>query len=506
MSLSDLLVVTECAPLDPPLRVPVHVEPQPGEALWSWIARLGEAISMPPLHATRTMFGIDGCRRPNWWRRPSAGEIAAVADRTGIAAERLRAMTFLDWTQARDDERFDRFGRKFFQKPGVRARTWRTQSLCPACLQTGQLPRLDLIWAAGWTAICPKHQVVLVDRCPRCSDPLRLRGLDSRTMLGIGHCSRCGDVRAELPLTPAAAAVCVLQAGLLAVKRSGHGSLDGIGAITWATFVSFADIVRTAIWHGTTDYRRERLFGRVVTDTGLDQEARLHTDWPSNYGFLLVAAWMLADWPRRIEETTGLLRTPSVAALLALMPDNGAGLDEHAVALATQGIPMRRSRDEIWRHWLETLPETAEMLWDRYRAETRQPRMFRLAALAHLRAGADVIAAAREARASVTAVERWLDLGVDYGLQFLLRDWLRISELTEAEASSILGWLKATPRATAGWSTDHLQHEIAERFGLPISTLAVRHLLTAHFGTHRRRTLPRSAFAPVRPLRSQFGF
>jgi transposase len=122
-----------------------------------------------------------------------------------------------------------------------------------------------------------------------------------------------------------------------------------------------------------------------------------------------------------------------------------------------------------------------------------------------MRAGADIAAAAREARASVTAVERWLDLGVDYGLHFLMRDWLRISELTEAEASTILGWLKTTPRATVGWSTDHLQHEIAERFGLPISTLAIRHLFTAHFGTHRRRIFRRSASAPVRLLSSGFG-
>jgi hypothetical protein len=92
-------------------------------------------------------------------------------------------------------------------------------------------------------------------------------------------------------------AICERQARLPTVKRDGMGSLPGIGRISWATFVGLADLVLSALWRRRAQQARERLFARVVRDNRLDPEERLRIDWSSNYGTMLILAWLFAGCP-----------------------------------------------------------------------------------------------------------------------------------------------------------------------------------------------------------------
>ncbi len=90
--------------------LPLHVAPQNGEALASWIARLSVDLRLSPLALGRMAFGIDAAVDPEWWRRPSAETLALIAKRTRVNTSELAAMTFIGWASAWDDETPHRLG------------------------------------------------------------------------------------------------------------------------------------------------------------------------------------------------------------------------------------------------------------------------------------------------------------------------------------------------------------------------------------------------------------
>jgi hypothetical protein len=106
---SDLFAVTALPPV-PAMTglLPLHVAPQKGEALASWIARFGCALRLSPLALGRMAFGIDAAAEPEWWRRPSTKRLGVIANKTGVDARELAAMTFAGWSSARDDEEPER--------------------------------------------------------------------------------------------------------------------------------------------------------------------------------------------------------------------------------------------------------------------------------------------------------------------------------------------------------------------------------------------------------------
>jgi hypothetical protein len=48
----------------------------------------------------------------------------------------------------------------------------------------------------------------------------------------------------------------------------------------------------------------------------LRPDARFTIDWKSNYGALVLMAWMIADWPVRLRRALELLAAPRVDDLL----------------------------------------------------------------------------------------------------------------------------------------------------------------------------------------------
>jgi hypothetical protein len=168
------------------------------------------------------------------------------------------------------------------------------------------------------------------------------------------------------------------------LKHDGAGSLPGIGWVTWTTLVALVDLVLSALWRSRARYARERLFRRIVIDNGLDPEQRLQIDWPSNYGTLLVLAWLFAEWPGRMTETMELLRAPPLAELVGLVSKVGSEPDGQLVQMLVGIIPDRPPIEVEWRRWLDSLRETADELRERSRRELRQGASERLKALAEI--------------------------------------------------------------------------------------------------------------------------
>jgi len=324
----------------------------PDEALVSWLCRLASKIGLSPLAFIRHAFGIDSHHDAQWWRRPGAEQLARIAAGTGISLKQLGAMTLAGWFQARQDEQQERFSAQYALHSPERHATDRFIAACLHCLAEGNVAYVRRDWMLGWQAACAHHQCRLVHRCPACRAELRLANLGSRDVIVMGRCRRCGT-RWHQPDAPAVSPVVIgWQSQLLKLKRQGIAVLPSLGRIDWATFMVIADLVAAALWPGEVDHHREQLFERILRDLDMPASDRLLIEWSSNEGMLLTLAWLMADWPNRLEQMLEALHAPAVEALLDRLIEVDGGMRERLRDLL--GSARRyRQQDVGERHWRE---------------------------------------------------------------------------------------------------------------------------------------------------------
>lgn len=479
VSRSDLYAVEAGSSHRRPPRLPVHVDPQPGEALCSWLVRLGRRLALTPPETASCAFGMDTYHRPEWWRRPSAPELAAIANKSGLAIERIRAMTLTEWVEARRDERHGRIGAPGFLHQRARAAASQPVAMCGRCLASDSRPFIRVEWMIGWVSVCAKHGTVLATHCPHCGAVLTMPGINRHQRFEIGRCTRCENLLDEANAEPALDAIRQLQECMLGMKLNGTGHLPGIGFIAWETLIGLIDLVLIALWRPRAQYTREQLFARIVRDSGLDPEQRFRIDWSSNYGTMRILVWLFESWPSRMAEAVDLLRAPPLHELLAMIAEMGDTRDERLETMLTGIVPDRPPIEDERRRWLESLPETGEILRQLSQREKRQGMSERLWWLAQLRDGANVETVAERSGLRTATIERWLDVGLEYGLEKLTDNPLRLNLLAPQLRQAITGWLASTNRLSTGynnWSPLQGQQEIAARFGVMLSTACVVHL------------------------------
>lgn len=170
-------------------RLPIHPQPLPHEALSSWLWRLAEAYDMGAGELAEAALGIErtGIELVDFW--PSASLIQKLAERTGVAASRIHAMTMaayvpylMDSLAPRGDI-FPAYCCQFgaFENPALRVRPirtawwlpWLSEDLadgkmigCIECLRSDRQRFGRLHWRASWMASCPKHGVLLQAASP----------------------------------------------------------------------------------------------------------------------------------------------------------------------------------------------------------------------------------------------------------------------------------------------------------------------------------------------------
>ena len=183
-------------------RLPLHLRPLPHEALSSWVDRLAGAYGLERHRFLRSAFGADPTSDGGELDvGGSPGLAAALAERTGVPAERVRAMALAGYapelTGAAEPSPglFEAYAGRFgwFVPPArAVARTelselwapWLAEDLlgptprcCPRCLLAGPCPYVRLHWRLAWMASCPLHGEMLA---PLLAYPSLLRSLRER--------------------------------------------------------------------------------------------------------------------------------------------------------------------------------------------------------------------------------------------------------------------------------------------------------------------------------------
>ncbi len=186
---------------------PVHPHPLPNELLSSWLVRTAHANGAKVQSFTHSVFGsshevwnrdIDRLG-PDWIVRTMAEKTATplpIAYQTTL--KRYEGILFDHSTTA---------GIAFWigsLNMYHRKRRGYGLSFCPLCLSEDAVPYFRTSWRIALQTFCPKHHIMMHDRCPECYAPItyhRLEmGMDRWNMSRkLSTCSCCGNDLAMAP-------------------------------------------------------------------------------------------------------------------------------------------------------------------------------------------------------------------------------------------------------------------------------------------------------------------
>jgi hypothetical protein len=279
----------------PPL--PLHVEPAPEEALFSWLLRLATRLGVSLHVLARESFGIDDrSGRTHWWCRPHPWVLARISERTGVGVARLRRMTFEGFEPVyRDDEASARFAGRRYDTIAPQWRAYRF-AVCGQCLEADAKPYLRTPWLIGWMALCPHHGTILIERCKACHASLRVAPFATAASFSPTTCTRCAESLLGGCYSPAHPSVARMQAALLRGKCEGITELDGLGRLTWKEMVALADVLIGMVWTGLTLAEQEQIFLSYTSDP-LNEPRGEDGIYDRRHGSLQFLAWLTEGWP-----------------------------------------------------------------------------------------------------------------------------------------------------------------------------------------------------------------
>jgi transposase len=469
----------------------VYVEPQADEALCSWLCRLSARIGFTPCQMGKWAFQINAHIDRHWWRRPDRPTLTRIAEQARLPIARVRAMTLVDYANAHDDEAPGRFHARHSRHAGDSVSGGKPIVVCPQCLAADADPYIRLSWTFSWTGICPEHRRNMLGRCPTCAATIRMPQMYSDTVSLLGACTQCGTAFSSAKPTPRARLVAItLQEELTRAKRQGRGQFAGMEG-SWAEIVTCLDLILTALWKHSVDYRREHLFQRVMLDLGGGLDDHLRIDWTDTPGALRLIKWLAGAPDERVVAALTMLQAPTLWSIARNLPDLQSRDRKAALAMLPRSALLYRPGTPAWKQWLDTLPPS-DALYDQAWAQYHDTYRRRLFIIAYLRDNPSIDDVAEVHGLHIATIQRMLDYAATYGLDIILRRSRRRCDLTTGERNRIEGWLRTVRRPTNphGWSANHAQWEIAARFGIQLSTTLVHELLVKTMDRRRHRSPP----------------
>jgi TniQ len=294
----------------PPLAPPIE-----GEALPAWLHRFAEPLELSPGVLMFDEIDAKQLANPSWWRQPPLALLERLAARSGAPLGTLQSMTFSAWNaDPATDDVTGRFARGRVHQLGRRAIPTRRHGVCPRCIAGDEMPFVRKEWTLGWVAVCEKHSLVLNTSCSECRSvfilpPLRSPGYGWL----MGERCRCGAVIADEPAIVAHPLAVRLQSALRTGRSADSFDWLGLGSLAWTTAVALIDLILGIAWIGSRPELRRLCFARIEYELGLTSRLSRHC-----YDGLLIAAWVLEQWPGRAASLSLELKVPAASGQLVL--------------------------------------------------------------------------------------------------------------------------------------------------------------------------------------------
>lgn len=295
--------------------LPIHPQPLPGEILSSWMVRLAFSNGFP-LH---TFYSHLLEFREALWNRdidrhPSEQLLKLLGLHTQQPLSTLREMTLCGYEGVLFTELSMHGDVKWLLPLGLfhRNRTRAGMQYCPLCMRADPTPYYRLSWRTALTVLCPIHNCVMGDVCPKCASPIMFHrhGIGARKSPYVENLRRChqcgfhlGDTAARFPDWPD----CHSLEFLIALIR--HWELSPWRYLQILTPCAIPFFVGLRVLLVLLNGRYCQRFESVFCDE-LGCESLAQSPLPFEYldvgrrlQLLLRACWLLQDWPSRFVES-----------------------------------------------------------------------------------------------------------------------------------------------------------------------------------------------------------
>lgn len=309
---------------------PIHLKPKPDELLSSWIVRLARAHGMKVQTYCQTVFG----RERAIWNRDidkSAPEalLHRMCELTGATEEQAYQSTLRSFEGIVYEHHNPCAFTKWLLPLGVYHRTRKGFGLmyCPLCLKEDDEPYFRKHWRLAFHLICDRHGTLMCDRCPSCGAAVVFfrRELGRRSEIDGGEitlCHACGfDLRFAPAFDPPAP-----DGQVLAMLRSLIMFRDLGWWFAGTRHVAYSHLYLDVLHHlaallGSRKGQKlreevEQRTGCILPEpSGGNIKLEMRPFW-ERYWMVLLAFWVLQDWPFRFQRVSSAAGMSSAWLLL----------------------------------------------------------------------------------------------------------------------------------------------------------------------------------------------
>lgn len=291
---------------------PAHPHPLKDELLSSWLVRVAHANGLKVQSFCRLAFGSE---RQVWNRDidrlAPAWLVEAMAARTGTTMKRAWQTTVMRYR----GKLFER-GKASGQLRWIlslqmyhRKRLGYGLQFCPTCLAEDAEPYFRLAWRVAFYTYCPKHDCMMLDRCPQCGHGVAYHRIelgrpDTMSTAPLCCCWACGFDYRQSETTPVdkwsertfqswAKALRLIDHGAPSSTRFDYGKLAVLhqmtklllGPKTKGKLAKYVTATTHQAWLATQALR--------IPIESRDRLDRHHT--------IGMAWWLIGRWPNRLQ-------------------------------------------------------------------------------------------------------------------------------------------------------------------------------------------------------------
>lgn len=344
-------------------RWPLTPEMLPDELFSSWLVRTAHAHGCLPRTLTSIVWPGAQAWRVDLDRKHHWANMEALASTTGVQVPSLLAATLWPIIQNLHPNCVaeNTTPLSWILPLGCRNRSHAGGLLCcPHCM-ADPVPHYLLQYRLAWHTVCPRHRILLIDRCWRCSSALQPNRLRPDRPLSL--CHHCGQSLADVSPEPVVNSALAFQS--FADSASQSTAIYGLTSLSFAEWMCIARVMVSFLRNVTRNpTTKSQLFCQAM---GLDlsqlKSSSLGLPFeyatPAERAGLLGQAWVIMQaGPERFLELAGEVELP-----VTIFPVRGIGgspilaqmvsvLVQHTRHQPSQ--PSRRQTREpleVWRMW-----------------------------------------------------------------------------------------------------------------------------------------------------------